>query len=121
MIDALERIGRDAHAHRAPERIGLKRDVQQIGQEAPLGLTVRMAHLMPDLPGFAGQLATPRHGLNPLETLSLKLSRVRRRNGAMRRKGCGTYSDQAPKRQAMCRNRNGPARSEKLASDLIRG
>jgi hypothetical protein len=30
-----------------------------------------MAHFMPDLPGFAGQLATPRHGLIPLETLSL--------------------------------------------------
>jgi hypothetical protein len=41
-------MGGDAHAHRALERIGLKRDVQQIGQEAPLGLPVRMAHLMPD-------------------------------------------------------------------------
>jgi hypothetical protein len=120
MVDALERVGRNAHAHRAPERVGLKRDVQQIGQEAPLGLPVRMAHLMPDLPGFAGQLATPRHGLNPLETLSLKLSRVRHRNRAMRRKGCGTYSDQAGKRQAYVSKTQRPSMMpKKPAPDLI--
>jgi hypothetical protein len=77
---------------------------------------------MPDLPGFAGQLATPRHGLNPLETLSLKLSRVRHRNRAMRRKGCGTYSDQAPKRQAYVSKAQRPSMMpKKPAPDLIRG
>src|SRR5215471_13758225 len=72
MVDALERVRRNAHAHRAPECVGLKRHVEQIGPEAPLGLAVGVAHFVTDLSGFAGQLATPRHASNPLKALKLE-------------------------------------------------
>jgi len=62
MVDGLERMGRNAQAHAAPERIGNQGDAAQIGQEPPLGLAVRVAHLVTDLCGLAGQFATPRHG-----------------------------------------------------------
>src|SRR5262245_19928352 len=61
-VDGLERIGRDAQLHRAAERVRHHGDVDQVGEEAPLGLDVRVADLVPDLRAFAGQFATPRHG-----------------------------------------------------------
>lgn len=64
MIDALERIGRDAQAHVAAQRIRYKGDVHKIRQEAPLGLDVRVAHLVPDLRALGGQFTAPGHGEN---------------------------------------------------------
>src|SRR5262249_9883326 len=78
--------------------------------EAPLGLAVGMAHLMPDLPGFAGQLATPRHGSNPLKALSLKPSRVRRQKAALRRKAAGAIVIALQRVKRVCRMRNGRGR-----------
>src|SRR6185503_225279 len=65
MIDGLECVGRDAQLDRAAERIRHQRDVQQVRQEAPLGLDVRMADLMANQWALAGQIATARHGRNP--------------------------------------------------------
>ena len=61
MVDRLERIGRDPQPHRAPERVGDQRHVQQVRQEPPLGLDVRMADLVADLGALAGQFAASRH------------------------------------------------------------
>src|SRR5215475_6319751 len=62
MVDRLEGVRRHPQLHRAAERIRHHGDVEQIGQEPPLGLTVRVAHLVSDLGAFAGQFASPRHG-----------------------------------------------------------
>src|ERR1700680_4332034 len=62
MIDGLERVGRNPQPDRAVERVRYQRDIEQIGQEPPLGLAVRMAHFMPDLADLSGQLAAPCHG-----------------------------------------------------------
>src|SRR5271170_1609679 len=64
MVDGLQRIRGNAQTHRAAERVGHEGNVEQVWQKPPLGLAVRMAHLMPNLTCFAGQLATPRHGCN---------------------------------------------------------
>jgi len=61
MIDRLERIGRHAQLDRPSERVRDHGDVEQVGQEAPLGLDIGVAHLVPDLRGLAGQFAAPRH------------------------------------------------------------
>ena len=61
MIHRLERVRRHAQLDRAAERIRDHGDIEQVGQEAPLGLDVRVAHLVPDLRGLAGQFAPPRH------------------------------------------------------------
>ena len=53
----LERIGRDPQLDRASERVRDQRDVEQVGQEPPLGLAVRMAHLVADLGALSGQVA----------------------------------------------------------------
>ena len=62
VIDGLERVGRDAQLHRAAERVGHQGDVDQVRQEAPKGLAVRMAHLVAGQRALAGQFASPRHG-----------------------------------------------------------
>jgi hypothetical protein len=62
MVNGLERVGRDAKPHAARERIGLDRDIDQIGQEAPLGLAVGMADLVANQCFLAGQVALARHG-----------------------------------------------------------
>src|SRR5262249_47966353 len=64
MIDRLERIGADAQLDRAAERVRDQRHVEQVGQEAPLGLDVGVADLVSDLRRLAGQIASPRHGSN---------------------------------------------------------
>src|SRR5262245_63821813 len=61
VVDALERIGRDAQAHIASERIRDESDVAQVRQEAPLGLDVRVAHLVAHLRGLGRQFTAPRH------------------------------------------------------------
>ena len=66
MVDAAQRMGRHAQPHRAAERLGHHGDVEQIRQEAPLGLDVGMAYLVPDLRTLATQLASPRHRRRPL-------------------------------------------------------
>ena len=63
MVDGLQCIGRDPQPHRAAERIGNQRDFHQIGHEPAFRLAVRMAYLVPDLGSFAGQLASPSHGV----------------------------------------------------------
>ena len=61
VVDRLQRVGRDARAHRAPERIRAQRDIDQVRHEAPLGLDVGVAHFVTDQRALAGQLATPGH------------------------------------------------------------
>src|SRR5215510_6108754 len=68
MIDCLERVRRNAQLDRAAERVRDHGDVEQIGQEAPLGLDVGVADLVPNLRSLAGEFAPPRHR----ETLSFK-------------------------------------------------
>ena len=62
MVDGLERIGGDAQPNGAAERIRHQRDVEQVRQKPPFGLAVRVAHAVPDLAGFSGELAAPGHG-----------------------------------------------------------
>src|SRR5262249_47155506 len=57
MVDSLEGIRRDAQPHRAAERVRDHRHVEQIGQKAPLGFDVRVAHFMSNLGRLAGQIA----------------------------------------------------------------
>ena len=58
----LEGMGRDPQPHRAPERVRHQRDVQEVRQEPPLGLDIRMADLVAHLGTLAGQFTPPRHG-----------------------------------------------------------
>jgi hypothetical protein len=61
VVDALQRIGRDAQAHVAGERVRDEGDVDQVRQEAPLGLDVRVAHLVAHLGALGRQFAAPGH------------------------------------------------------------
>src|SRR5580704_5900025 len=61
MLDRAQRRGADAQAHRAFERLGDQRDLNEIGQEARARLTVGMADLVAGLNGLARQLAAARH------------------------------------------------------------
>lgn len=61
VVDALERVGRDAQAHVAGERVRDEGDVDQVRQEAPLGLDVRVAHLVAHLGALGRQFAAPGH------------------------------------------------------------
>src|SRR5579883_799524 len=78
-VDRLQRIGGNAQLHRAAERVRHHGDVDQIGEEAPLGLDVRVADLVADLRALAGQFTTPGHGYE-----TFRLSRPR----ALARLGC---------------------------------
>ena len=42
VVDRLQRVGRDPQLDRAAERVGDHRDVEQVRQEPPLGLAVRV-------------------------------------------------------------------------------
>jgi hypothetical protein len=66
MIDALQRVGRDAQADVAAERVGDEGDVAEVGQEPALGLDVGVAHLVAHLGALGRQFAAPRHRENPL-------------------------------------------------------
>jgi hypothetical protein len=61
MIDAFERIGRDAQADVAAERVRDEGDVAEVGQEPALGLDVGVAHLVAHLGALGRQFAAPRH------------------------------------------------------------
>src|SRR5262245_23533141 len=61
MIDRLECVRRNAQLDRAAERVRDHGDVEQIGQEAPLGLDVGDADLVPSLLTLAGEYAPTRH------------------------------------------------------------
>src|SRR6476469_9376312 len=61
MIDRLERVCRHAQLDRAAKRVRDQRDVEQVGQKAPLGLDVGVADLVSDLSTLARQFAPPRH------------------------------------------------------------
>src|SRR6185437_4979840 len=61
MVDALDRVGRDAQAHVAAERVRDECDVAQVRQEAPLGLDVGVADLVADEGALGRQFAAPRH------------------------------------------------------------
>jgi len=47
VVDALDRVGGDAQAHVAAERVGNEGDVAQVRQEPALGLDIGVAHLVP--------------------------------------------------------------------------
>jgi hypothetical protein len=59
MVNRFERVGRDSQPYRTAERVRQHRDVEQVRQEPPLCLDVRMAHFVAGLRRLAGQLATP--------------------------------------------------------------
>jgi hypothetical protein len=61
VVDALDRVGRDAQAHVAAERVRDERHVAQVRQETPLGLDVGVADLVADQGALGRQFATPRH------------------------------------------------------------
>lgn len=61
MIHRLQRIGRDAQADVAAERVGDEGDVAQVRQEPALGLDVGVAHLVAHLGALGRQFAAPRH------------------------------------------------------------
>ena len=52
VIDGLEGVRRHPQLDRTAKLVRDHRDVQQIGQEPPLGLAVGVAHLVPDLRGL---------------------------------------------------------------------
>lgn len=66
MVDALDRVGGDAQAHVAAERFADERHVDEVRQEAALGLDVGVADLVADEGALGRQFAAARHGRNPL-------------------------------------------------------
>lgn len=61
VVDAFQRIGRDAQAHVAAERIRDEGDVDQVRQEPALGLDIGVAHLVARQRALGRQFAAPRH------------------------------------------------------------
>jgi hypothetical protein len=61
VVDALDRVGGDAQAHVAPQRVRDEGHVAQVRQEAPLGLDVGVADLVAGLGALGRQFAAPRH------------------------------------------------------------
>ena len=61
VVDALQRVGRDAQAHVAAERIRHEGDVDQVRQKPALRLDVRVAHLVAHLGALGGQFALTGH------------------------------------------------------------
>ena len=57
MLDRAQRRRADAEPHRALQRVGDERDLNEIGQEARARLAVGMADLVAGLNGLARQLA----------------------------------------------------------------
>jgi hypothetical protein len=66
VVDALDRVGGDAQAHVAAQRVRDEGHVAQVRQEAPLGLDVGVADLVAGLGALGRQFAAPRHIENPL-------------------------------------------------------
>lgn len=65
MVDALDRVGGDAQAHVAAEGFRDERHVDEVRQEAALGLDVGVADLVADEGALGRQFAAARHGKNP--------------------------------------------------------
>ena len=61
VVDALDRVGRDAQAHVAAEHVRDEGDVAQVRQEPALGLGIRVAHLVAHLRALGRQFTAPRH------------------------------------------------------------
>src|SRR5690606_4382026 len=59
--DRTQAVGRNAEPEAAVQLLAQQSHVLQIGQENPLGLVVRVAHVVAGLPALAGQLADARH------------------------------------------------------------
>lgn len=66
MVDALDRVGRDAQAHVALQGFADERHVDEVRQEAALGLDVGVADLVADEGALGRQFAAARHVTNPL-------------------------------------------------------
>src|SRR3954469_23692667 len=62
VVDALDRVGGDAQAHVAAQRFADEGHVDQVRQEAALGLDVGVADRVADLGGLGRQFAAARHG-----------------------------------------------------------
>jgi len=80
VLDASERSSGNPQTDRTLQSVGLKRDIAEVRQELPLGLTVRVAHEVATQHGFAGQFATARHRFFIL----LLLGRGRNATGSLR-------------------------------------
>lgn len=65
MVDALDRVGRDAQAHVARQGFRDERHVDEVRQEAALGLDVGVADLVADEGALGRQFAAARHVTNP--------------------------------------------------------
>lgn len=65
MVDALHRVGGDAQAHVALQGFRDEGHVDQVRQEAALGLDVGVADLVADEGALGRQFAAARHGKNP--------------------------------------------------------
>src|SRR3569832_1018496 len=61
VIDALDRVGRHAQTHVAAQRIRDEGHVAQVRQNAPLGLEIRVAHLVTHQRALGRQFTAPRH------------------------------------------------------------
>lgn len=66
MVDALDRVGRDAQAHVALQGFRDERHVDEVRQEAALGLDVGVADLVADEGALGRQFAAARHVTDPL-------------------------------------------------------
>lgn len=65
VVDALDRVGGDAQPHVAAQRFRDERHVDEVRQEAALGLDVGVADLVADEGALGRQFAAARHGRNP--------------------------------------------------------
>lgn len=65
VVDALDRIGRNAQAHVARQRFRDERHVDEVRQEAALGLDVGVADLVADEGALGREFAAARHVTNP--------------------------------------------------------
>jgi hypothetical protein len=65
VVDALDRVGRDAQPHVPPQRVRNERDVAQVRQETPLGLDLGVADLVARQGALGRQFAAPRRVENP--------------------------------------------------------
>ncbi len=105
MIDALDRIGGNAKAHVAAERIRDEGHVAQVRQEAPLGLDIRVAHLVAHLRALGGQFTAPRHR-DKSSSIPAPVRVMRRRSQGSKTRPTrepGTYRGRQPGRQGLGR------------------
>jgi hypothetical protein len=80
VVDALDRVGRDAQPHVPPQRVRDECDVAQVRQETPLGLDVGVADLVARQGALGRQFAAPRHVENPCVSPAALFGRHERSN-----------------------------------------